>query len=141
MGERIVVVLLVATALFATARLIGMWRRRRLRSIAASPVLPELQPLLRPDRPTVLAFSTPGCVECRSLQRPALQQLTATLGDSIHVAQLSVPEHPTLVSHFGILTVPATVILDKAGAVRHVNLRYTDAERLQSQLQEIGAGL
>ena len=137
MVERTLVVVLVALALVAGGRLIALWQRRRLGRAPDAAVLPELLPLLRPGRPTVLAFSTPGCAECRALQRPALEQLGARLGDHVHIAHLSAPDHPALISHFGILTVPATVILDDSGVTRQINLRYTSADRLQAQLLEV----
>ena len=138
MLERTVVVGLIAVALVAAWGLIRLWRQSRLRRLAAAPLAPELLPTLRPGRPAVLAFSTPGCAECRARQNPALGQLAARVGDHVQIAQLSAPEHPALVRRFGILTVPATVILDARGAVRRINLRYTDADRLQAQLNELG---
>lgn len=136
MFERLLIVLLVGAAVIAAWRLVGLWQARRLHQLRQSPLLPELIPLLIPGRPAVLAFSTPGCRECRSLQLPALQKLERRLSEQVAIAHLSVPEHPALVEHFGILTVPATVVLDAAGTVQHINLRYTDAEQLQAQLQE-----
>jgi hypothetical protein len=60
------------------------------------------------------------------------------MGSRVQVAHLSVPDHSALVQQFGILTVPATVILDERGVTRQINLRYTSVERLQTQLHEIG---
>ena len=137
MIERTLVVILVALVLVMAWWLFGLWRDWRVRRLRSSPIVPELVPLLKPGRPTVLAFSTPGCRECRSLQLPALQQLRARLQDRVHVVHISAPEHPALVSQFGILTVPATVILDAAGVARHINLRYTSADQLQSQVLEL----
>ncbi len=139
MLERTLVVILVAVALISAWCLLRLWRYLRLRRLRSSPIAPELVPFLKPGRPTVLAFSTPGCAECRSLQLPALQQLRARLQDRVHVAQISAPEHPALVSHFGILTVPATVILDAKGIARHINLRYTGADQLQAQVLGLGS--
>jgi thiol-disulfide isomerase/thioredoxin len=135
--ERFLVVLLIGAAVIAGWRLVGIWQAHRLRQLSQSPVLPELVPLLTPGRPAVLSFSTPGCRECRALQWPALEKLATRLPEQVAIAHLSVPDHPALVEHFGILTVPATVVLDPQGTVRHINLRYTDADRLQAQLQEV----
>ena len=140
MIERTLVVILIVAALVAAWRLLGLWQHRRLRRLHSSPVTPELVPFLKPGRPTVIAFSTPGCSECRSRQLPALEQLQARLLDRVHIAHVSAPEHPALASHFGILTVPATIILDGTGKPHHINLRYTSADRLESQVLEIEAG-
>jgi hypothetical protein len=137
--ERVLVVVLICVVVIASRRLLLLWQARRLQQLQQSPLLPELVPLLEPGLPAVLAFSTPGCRECRSLQLPALQRLATQLPEQVSIAHLSAPEHPALVEHFGILTVPATVVLDAGGTVRHINLRYTDAERLLAQVQETPA--
>jgi hypothetical protein len=43
-------------------------------------------------------------------------------------------DHPDLVQKIGILTVPATVVLDSSGTVRHLNLGYASDVRLREQL-------
>jgi thiol-disulfide isomerase/thioredoxin len=131
MLERIgILIALVAaiTAGWAGVRLWSAWKLRRLR--AAAP-LADLAPT---GRPAVIAFSTPTCAECRTLQAPALSRLAAALGDRVTVRSLSALEHPDLVQKIGILTVPATVVLDAAGTVRHLNLGYASDLRLREQL-------
>jgi hypothetical protein len=64
--------------------------------------------------------------------------LTKALGDAVTIRSLSALEHPDLVRHIGILTVPATVVVDAAGTVRHLNLGYASDARLREQLLEIG---
>jgi len=113
---------------WATIRLWSAWKLRRLR--AAAP-LADLAPS---GRPAVIAFSTPSCAECRTRQAPALSRLAAALGDQVTVRSLSALEHPDLVQKIGILTVPATVVLDSAGMVRHLNLGYASDTRLRKQL-------
>jgi len=133
MIERILIVAFVALAIVAARGLLRIWHARHIRRAQHSGLPVELWQELPPGRPAVLAFSTPGCIQCRSLQLPAMEQLRARVQDQVAVLHFSAPEHPGLVSHFGILTVPATVVLDTAGEVRHVNLRYTSANQLQAQ--------
>ena len=123
---------LVIAAGWAGVRVWSAWKLRRLR--AAAP-LADLAP---PGRPAVIAFSTPSCVECRTRQAPALARLAAVLGDQVTVRSLSALEYPDLVQKIGILTVPATVVLDSVGTVRHLNLGYASDARLREQLA--GAG-
>lgn len=132
--ERLLIVGLITGALIIGWKLLGWWQLRRLKQQPQPVVLKELVPLLGVERPTVLAFSTPGCTECRSLQIPALKRLSERMQDQVEIAYISAPEHPELVSHFGILTVPATVIIDSQGQPQHINLRYIDTERLQAQV-------
>jgi hypothetical protein len=117
---------------WAAIRLWSAWKLRRLR--AAAP-LADLAP---PGRPAVIAFSTPSCAECRTRQAPALSRLAAAVGDQVTVRSLSALEHPDLVQRIGILTVPATVVLDAAGTVRHLNLGYASDARLRQQLASAG---
>jgi hypothetical protein len=65
-------------------------------------------------------------------------RLAAALGDKVTVRSLSALEHPDLVQQIGILTVPATVVLDAAGTVRHLNLGYASDARLREQLAGTG---
>jgi len=113
---------------WAAIRFWSAWKLRRLR--AAAP----LAGLAPPGRPAVIAFSTPACAECRTRQAPALSRLVAALGDQVTVRSLSALEHPDLVQRIGILTVPATVVLDAKGMVRHLNLGYASDLRLREQL-------
>ena len=135
MFERIFILcglaLLIAAG-WAGVRVWSAWKLRRLR--AAAP-LADLAP---PGRPAVIAFSTPSCVECRTRQAPALARLAAVLGDQVTVRSLSALEYPDLVQKIGILTVPATVVLDSVGTVRHLKLGYASDARLREQLA--GAG-
>ena len=119
---------LLIVASWAIIRLWSAWKLRRLR--AAAPLV-DLAP---PGRPAVIAFSTPSCAECHTRQAPALSRLTAALGDQVTVRSLSALEYPDLVQKIGILTVPATVVLDSVGTVRHLNLGYASEVRLREQL-------
>jgi len=119
---------LMIVAGWAAVRLWSAWKLRRLR--AAAP-LADLAP---PGRPAVIAFSTPSCAECHTRQAPALARLAAALGDQVTVRSLSAMDHPDLVQQIGILTVPATLVLDAAGTVRHLNLGYASDVRLREQL-------
>ena len=91
-----------------------------------------------PGRPAIVSFSTPTCIECKNRQAPALTRLAAALGDAVTIRSLSALEHPDLVDQIGILTVPATVVLDRRGTVRHLNLGYASEQKLRDQLATVG---
>jgi hypothetical protein len=131
MLERIAILLLVVVVILVGWGLLRLWRAHRLRSLAtASPL--ALAPL---GRPAVVAFSTPTCGECHARQAPALARLATLVGDSVTIRSLSALEHPELVARVGILTVPATVVIDAAGTVRHLNLGYAPESRLHEQVR------
>ena len=131
MLDRIGILIVLALTIAAGWALIRTWSAWKLRRLRASAPLADLAP---PGRPAVIAFSTPSCAECRTRQAPALSRLADALGDQVTVRSLSALEHPDLVEKIGILTVPATVVLDAAGIVRHLNLGYASDARLREQL-------
>jgi thiol-disulfide isomerase/thioredoxin len=91
-------------------------------------------PLVHPGLPTILYFTTPDCLPCKTVQRPALQRLAEKMGDRLCVIEINAQEHPDLASQWGVLSVPTTFILDPAGRPRHVNHGVTRAEKLAEQL-------
>ncbi|MCL5998253.1 MAG: thioredoxin domain-containing protein [Chloroflexi bacterium] len=131
MGERVFILIGVVVAVAAIWLLLKVWRRFKLQR------LQHQQPLLgvvRPGKPAVVAFSAPYCHECHTRQAPALARLQAELDNRVVITSLSAPEHPELVDRLGILTVPATVVLDARGTVRHLNLGYASDAKLREQL-------
>jgi glutaredoxin len=86
----------------------------------------------------VIALSADGCVQCEKLQKPALTRLRIQRAD-LPVTHLRIEEHQDLVKKLGIFTVPTTIVHDASGAVRHVNLGYTDDVTLYNQLAVVSA--
>jgi hypothetical protein len=134
MLERLAILALVCLAAALLWGVLRLWQAARLRRLRHERPLAGLVPA---GRPAVVAFSTPGCAECRTRQAPALARLRDDLGEGVTVASLLANEHPALVERLGILTVPATVVLDTAGGVQHVNQGFADAERLAAQLRGV----
>jgi thiol-disulfide isomerase/thioredoxin len=89
---------------------------------------------LRPDTPAILYFTTPECVPCKTIQRPALQRLQQELGGRLQVIEVNAVEQPDLAGAWGVLSVPTTFVLDPQGRPRHVNHGVTRAEKLLQQL-------
>jgi hypothetical protein len=131
MIDRLLILVVVAAVIAAGWGMLRLWRAWMLRRLGADTPLAGLIPA---GRPAIVAFSTPTCVECRTRQAPALARLSAALGDAITVRSLSALDHPDLIDRIGILTVPATVVLDREGHVRSLNLGYTSDERLRAQV-------
>ncbi|HYW24846.1 MAG TPA: thioredoxin family protein [Terriglobales bacterium] len=131
---------LALTAVAALVAVFVVWGRllaaRRLRRLRAVPVT-ELWAALdgEPDgRPTVVAFSTPSCIACRSAQRPALVALEELAGGQVRVLHVDAAARPDVARAFGVLTVPATTVLDERGAVLAANQGFATAETLAGQL-------
>jgi hypothetical protein len=136
MAERLLIVAGLAALLAGAWALLRLRHRRRLRALAGERPLEGLVP---GGRPAVVAFTLPGCAECRARQAPALEQLRAGRGGTVAVATLPADAHPAVVERLGILTVPSTAVLDADGQVRFLNHGFADAARLAAQLDSVAA--
>lgn len=134
MIDRFLILVLVAVAVAGAWQAARLWQARSLRRMQAQS---PFGALVASGMPAVVAFSTPSCSECRTRQVPALSQLERELGGGVQIVHLSAPEHPSLVEQAGILTVPATLVLDAAGMVRHLNLGFADTAKLISQVRGV----
>lgn len=134
MVDRLLLIIAIAVAVVLAWGCLRLWRAWMVRALAHETPFAGIIPT---GKPAVIGFSTPGCVECRTRQAPALAHLAATLEDAVTVRILAAPEYPHLVDRLGILTAPATVVLNATGAVRYVNLGFTDAATLAGQVGNV----
>lgn len=120
---------LTVAGLAAAGSFMARARLRRLRLGSPGALWSALDS--SPDgRPTVVAFSTPGCAACWTAQKPALAALPA----SVRVIQVDAAGRPEVARAFGVLTVPATVVFDGSGAVLAANQGLATTTRLAAQL-------
>jgi thiol-disulfide isomerase/thioredoxin len=89
---------------------------------------------IRPDAFTLVYFTTPTCVPCKTVQRPAIQKLTQLLGTALHVIEIDATEQPEVASRWGVMSVPTTFVIDPGGKLRHVNHGVARMEKLLVQL-------
>ena len=90
-----------------------------------------------PNKPVIVYFTTPDCVPCKTIQRPALDKLTSTYGDKLHVLEIDATERPDLAKTWGVMSVPTTFLLNSKGEARYVNNGVARAEKLMEQLQTL----
>ena len=88
-------------------------------------------------RPTLLYFTTPACAPCKTVQRPAIEKLKASLGDGLEVVEIDAAAEPEIASQWGVLSVPTTFIIDTKGQPRHINHGVATADKLLKQIQEL----
>jgi thiol-disulfide isomerase/thioredoxin len=86
-------------------------------------------------RSAIVYFTTPTCVPCKTIQRPALDRLKAWLGDSLEILEIDASARPDLASEWGVLSVPTTFVLDPSGRSRFVNHGVATAEKLLRQVE------
>lgn len=55
----------------------------------------------QPGRLAILYFSSPDCVPCKTIQRPALERLMDSLKDDIQLKEIDVTNQPDLTDAWG----------------------------------------
>lgn len=90
-----------------------------------------------PDKPVIVYFTTPDCVPCKTIQRPALNKLSSLMGDKLEVIEIDATQRPELASQWGVMSVPTTFLLNARGEARYVNNGVARMEKLMEQLQTL----
>ena len=90
-----------------------------------------------PNKPVIVYFTTPDCAPCKTIQRPALNQIAGLMGDKLQVIEIDATQQPDLAKQWGIMSVPTTFLLDARGKARYVNNGVARVEKLMEQLQTL----
>jgi thioredoxin-like negative regulator of GroEL len=88
-------------------------------------------------RVRILAFASEDCHQCHALQTPVLRRIKEAHGDTVTVIEIDASKPSKLTSHYHVLTVPTTVLLDTKGKAHAVNYGFTNAQSLLKQVDEI----
>ena len=129
--------LLLITALLSTGwALWRLWLTQRTRQLVRSPVPAGVADLL-PSGPALLYFTTESCARCRFQQTPILEQLTA--GDAPPIYKLDALQHEALAQHYGVMTVPTTVLLDRSQRPAAINHGLATLPVLRAQAAKLRA--
>ena len=134
MLERLLLVLAIGIALviiYNIARRLSLWRKSRHAL--------ELDQY-HVGKPAILYFTTPGCAPCKTIQRPALEQIADLLGEKIQIIEIDALVETQLADKWGVLSVPTTFIIDHLGRPRGMNHGIAKAEKLIHQLFEVSSG-
>lgn len=116
--------------------LVAYWLlTQRLLSRAKNNLTSLLSPL--PNKPVIIYFTTPDCVPCKTVQRPALNKLITLLGEKLHVVEIDATERPDLAKTWGVMSVPTTFLLNAKGEACYVNNGVARAEKLMEQIQTL----
>jgi thioredoxin 1 len=90
-----------------------------------------------PDKPILVYFTTPDCAPCKTVQRPAIEQVSNVLGETLKVVEINAYEQPDLARTWGVMSVPTTFVIDARGEARYVNNGVARAEKLLEQIQTL----
>lgn len=90
-----------------------------------------------PDKPVIVYFTTPDCAPCKTIQRPALDQVTTFFGEKLQVVEIDATQRPDLAKVWGVMSVPTTFLLNSRGEARYVNSGVARLEKLMAQIQTL----
>jgi thiol-disulfide isomerase/thioredoxin len=134
MVERLLLVAMLFAVGFALYKYVKQQQIRRTGELRAlrDPILESIKEGI----PAIVYFTTPQCIPCQTIQRPALATVEHELG--VQVVKIDATEDPDAAERWGVMSVPTTFILDSAGRTRDVNNGVADANKLKRQLAAIG---
>ena len=98
--------------------------------------LPENIRIMDPTLPTVLYFQTDTCVQCRTSQKPVLNNLKKRK-NNFNLIEVNAFKEKELTSLFNIRTVPSTVIFSNDGSSKFINNGFAGRNELLKQLEEV----
>jgi thiol-disulfide isomerase/thioredoxin len=137
MLERALIALVVIAAGVALYYVYNRWTLHRLaKSASVDPLLSGAQVGI----PTIVYFTTPFCVPCKTQQQPALADLQRQLGDAIQIIRVDAAEDTTTADRWGVFSAPTTFVLDGSLQPRHVNHGVATADVLRQQIQATFGG-
>ena len=141
-AARALLALTIAVATALAVALVRRWSNRRLlqSQVADHRRLWSALGQAPDGRPSLLVFSTPGCVACRTAQHPAVAAVAARFGPALRVIDVDLAAAPQVGRAFKVLTAPSTILLSAQGRVINVNHGFAPSERLAHQVSALGAG-
>lgn len=115
---------------------VGFWlfKRHNLQQASQQATRDPLLSEVPADRATIVYFTTPGCIPCRTQQQPALSRLQAAIGDTVNIIKVDASLDPDTAQRWGVMSAPTTFILDKSGQAKAVNYGFADENKLRQQL-------
>ena len=109
--------------------------RRQIRQTTMLAASDPLLSGLKAGVPTILYFTTPTCIPCKTQQTPALKSLQDELGEAVQILRVDATEQPDAAQRWGVFSAPTTFVLDGQGATLAVNHGVAEAAKLRTQLQ------
>ena len=129
----VLVVVLVWLLVLAVRRFVDAQKKQLLGTTQPSMLPPDSAAALV----RILAFSSEDCRPCHTLQRPALEAVSAQKGDLVTINWIDAPTEPDLAQRYHVMTVPTTVVLDTENRVQAVNYGFAPTDRLLEQIDAI----
>ena len=119
--ERILIVLILAAVGSGAYTAIKSFHRKRLGRVTGV------------NKPLLLYFRSENCAPCMTQAR-YLDQLAQTWSENLTIEKIDADVEPEKARHYGVFTLPTTILVDSFGNVRQVNYGLTNAQKLSQQL-------
>ena len=87
------------------------------------------------DKPVLVDFWAEWCGPCRMIA-PALEEISAELGERVTVAKLNIDDNPDAPARYGVRGIP-TMILFKDGEPAATKVGAAPKNQLQSWLEQV----
>ena len=90
--------------------------------------------VLGADKPVLVDFWAEWCGPCRMIA-PALEEISAELGDKVQIVKLNIDENPEVPGKYGVRGIP-TMILFKDGQPAATKVGAEPKSRIQAWLED-----
>lgn len=111
-----------------------VYTRRHLVTVSANSSSDPILSGLNPTVPTIVYFTTPMCVPCKTQQQPAIKSLCEKR--EIQVIQIDATQSPDVAQRWGVMSVPTTFILDDNLQATSVNHGVANETKLRKQVNQ-----
>lgn len=129
MIERLIIVAILVILAVVIYQLYTRWQLAR---ITAESINDPILAGLRADVPTIVYFTTPNCIPCKTQQQPAIRKVRDT--QEVQVVQIDASENPDAANRWGVMSAPTTFILDGKFQPKAVNHGVADETKLLKQV-------
>ena len=92
--------------------------------------------VLKATGPVVVDFWAEWCGPCRMIG-PALEEISASLGEKVKIVKLNVDENPGTASKYGIMSIP-TLMIFKNGEMSSRQVGAAPKQKLEQWVDRVG---
>ncbi|GAB1422157.1 thioredoxin family protein [Anaerolineales bacterium] len=133
MIERFVIAIIFLGICFSLYKAITHYQLKHIqKQQAQDPIIQGLQKGI----PAIVYFTTPGCMPCKTQQKPALNNLVSEWGNQLQIVEIDASLDLDSANRWGVLSAPTTFILNQYGKAVAVNNGVASSDKLSLQLKQ-----
>ena len=91
--------------------------------------------VLKSDKPVLVDFWAEWCGPCKQIA-PALEEISASMGEKLTIAKINIDENPTTPTKFGVRGIP-TLMLFKGGEVAATKIGAMPKNKLVEWIESV----